>query len=75
LNWEQAWETIVLLLIGESLPDAASINGAYIMDKTKGRNVSYRLEIWTKEVLSTSTSRQISEALIKVKPKPFSIKA
>lgn len=75
MNWEKAWETIVLLLIGESLPDAESINGAYIMDKTKNSSVTYRLEIWTKEVLSTASSRQISEALIKVKPKSFSIKA
>ena len=72
--WEKAWETLVLLLIGESLPEADKLNGVYIMDKTKGRTVSYRLEIWAKAMTSPPLSRQITDLLSFAKPKSFAHK-
>ena len=75
MAWDKAWETMALLLIGESLPDADALTGAYIMDKSKGRNVSYRLEVWAGRMPSTALNRHLTDALSAVKPKAFSIKA
>jgi hypothetical protein len=63
LDWEKLWEDLVLLLIGESLPDAEQVNGAYIMDKTKGKSVAYRLEIWANTMPSPALQRELKDRL------------
>ena len=45
-SWWQAWETVVLLLIGEGIDPDEYITGAYLTDKHTRGSVSLRLEIW-----------------------------
>lgn len=73
-HWEKAWETLILSLIGESLPSASAINGAYLSDKTRRGRVMFRLELWSTKMLDSSVSRMCQEALSAAKPKQFSVK-
>jgi len=72
--WENAWETLVLSLIGESLPQSELINGAYLTDKTRRDRVMYRLEIWSSDWLSDDSTAAIKDTIREARPKPLAIK-
>lgn len=46
MRWDEAWETAVLAVIGESLPDSHLITGVNIFDKTRKNDIRFRLEVW-----------------------------
>jgi hypothetical protein len=44
-RWAVFWETLVLLMIGDTVPDSHRLLGAYIVDRC-GKAGKYRVELW-----------------------------
>lgn len=45
-NFQKAWETVVLSVIGEIADPGEFINGVYLTDKHRGKSAALRLEVW-----------------------------
>ena len=66
-NFQDAWETCVLAVIGEVVDPAEYINGAYLTDKQGSgkRTAALRLEVWFNE-RSDDVCENICAELVKV---------
>ena len=56
---EQAFETVLLSMIGETLDDDADVNGLRVVDKSARRKgCIYRLEVWSKSMSVKGTLQE-----------------
>ena len=57
----KGWENLVMGLIGETVDEGDDITGARVVDKSRGRNMVFRLELWYRD--SSAEKAQSNEKL------------
>jgi len=57
MDIDNLWENFVLAMLGETIEEDNEICGGRVVDRSKGKMVSYRLELW----LRVSTTREVAD--------------
>ena len=47
---DELWGNLVMGMVGETIDQGDEITGARLVDKSRGRNAVYRLEVWYRDV-------------------------
>ena len=58
------WENLVMGLVGEQIDDGDEICGARVVDKSRGRQSIFRLEMWYRDSSKEDVNRSLRDKMV-----------